>query len=139
MLFCVTDTRDINNVRYSKPLIKAFGIDPGKLPPLVRSIDVIGTVLPEVARDLGLPGGVRVIGFYNLPGRVPVHASPMYAANVASLVEHFWDKERKSFKPKLEAEIMRGCLVVPEGEFGNEMIKKARVYLMPRALYIHTR
>lgn len=62
MLFWVTDTRDINNVRYSKPLIKAFGIDPGKLPPLVRSIDVIGTVLPEVARDLGLPGGVRVIG-----------------------------------------------------------------------------
>ncbi len=71
-------------------------------------------------------GGVRVIGFYNLPGRVPVHASQMYAANVASLVEHFWDKESKSFKLKLEDEIMRGCLVVHEGELRNEMLKKAR-------------
>ncbi|HPV41171.1 MAG TPA: FGGY-family carbohydrate kinase [Spirochaetota bacterium] len=62
MLFWVTDTRDINNIRYSKPLIKAFGIDPDKLPPLVKSIDVIGTVLPEIAREMGLHGGVRVIG-----------------------------------------------------------------------------
>lgn len=71
-------------------------------------------------------GGVRVVGFKNLPGRVPVHASQMYAANLGNLVEHFWDKESKSFKLNLDDEIMRGCLVVHEGELRNEMLKKAR-------------
>ncbi len=62
MLFWVTDTRDINNIRYSLPLIKSFGIDSEKLPQLVKSTDVIGTLLPEVATDLGLRQDVRVIG-----------------------------------------------------------------------------
>ncbi len=62
MLFWVTDTRDINNIRYSVPLIKAFGIDREKLPPLVKSTDIIGTVLPDVARELGLHNDVHVIG-----------------------------------------------------------------------------
>ena len=41
--------------------------------------------------------GVRVFGFRNLPGRVARHASEMYSNNLASLLEHFWDKEAKTF------------------------------------------
>jgi xylulokinase len=62
MLFWVTDTRDINNIRYSEPLIKKFDIDADKLPLLVRSVDVIGELMPAVAKELGLPRGVKVIG-----------------------------------------------------------------------------
>lgn len=62
MLFWVTDIRDINNIQYSGKLIKELGVDRDKLPPLVRSTDVVGTVLPAVARDLGLRNDVRVMG-----------------------------------------------------------------------------
>ena len=69
---------------------------------------------------------MKVIGFENLPGRVPVHASQMYSANLGNLIEHFWDKESNAFKLNLDDEIMQGCLIVHEGEIRNEMIKKAR-------------
>lgn len=70
--------------------------------------------------------GVRVVGLENLPGRVAVHASQMYSANLTNLVEHFWDKTNKSFKLDLDDEILQGCLIVHEGAIRNEMIKKAR-------------
>jgi xylulokinase len=62
MLFWLTDIRDINNIRYCEPLIKLLGIDRDKLPPLVKSIDTIGTVRPDVAGKLGLKRDVYVIG-----------------------------------------------------------------------------
>lgn len=62
MLFWLTDIRDVNNIRYSKSLITHFGIDGDKLPRLVKSVDVIGTVLPPVAVELGLRRDVVVIG-----------------------------------------------------------------------------
>lgn len=62
MLFWVTDTRDINNVRYSASLAAEMGIDLEKLPPLVRSVDIIGNLRSEVADYLGLGRDVRVVG-----------------------------------------------------------------------------
>ncbi|MBP7735884.1 MAG: FGGY-family carbohydrate kinase [Spirochaetes bacterium] len=62
MLFWLTDIRDINNITYSKSLIQSYGIDGEKLPPLAKSIDVIGKLLPNVASELGLRGDVLVIG-----------------------------------------------------------------------------
>jgi NAD(P) transhydrogenase subunit alpha len=68
--------------------------------------------------------GVRVIGYANLPGRVPVHASQMYASNLLNLVTHFWDKEAKTLKLDRSDEIMAGCLITHGGEVVNETIKK---------------
>lgn len=59
-LFWLTNTRDINNPAYDDGLIKRTGIDRGKLPPMVRSVDMIGEVMPEVAKEMGLPPGVKV-------------------------------------------------------------------------------
>ena len=61
MLFWVTDTRDINNIRYSDSLIKKFGADRDKLPDLIRSIDTIGRLKPDIAAELGLKNSVKVI------------------------------------------------------------------------------
>ncbi len=61
MLFWVTDTRDINRVRYDNGLIKKLGVDREKLPELIRSVDTVGTLTKDAARDLGLPAGVKVI------------------------------------------------------------------------------
>jgi xylulokinase len=60
-LFWVTNTRDINNVHYDDTLIGTLGIDKKKLPPLKASIDVLGTVSPDVAAEIGLGEDVKVV------------------------------------------------------------------------------
>jgi H+-translocating NAD(P) transhydrogenase subunit alpha len=69
-------------------------------------------------------GGVRVLGHANLAGRVPVHASQMYSNNLGSFVEHFWDKEAKTFKMNLDDEILKGSLVTHAGAVVNETIRR---------------
>jgi NAD(P) transhydrogenase subunit alpha len=69
--------------------------------------------------------GVRVVGLGNLPGRVAVHASQMYSANLHNFIEEYWDKEIKTFKLNLEDEIIKGCLLTHEGQIWNERLKKS--------------
>lgn len=57
----VTDNRDSARVRYHPALVRGSGIDGRKLPDIVACTDVIGTLLPAVADELGLPAGVRVV------------------------------------------------------------------------------
>lgn len=47
---------------WDRPLYKVTGIDMQKLPDLVRSVDVVGTLTAEAARQLGLPETVAVYG-----------------------------------------------------------------------------
>jgi NAD(P) transhydrogenase subunit alpha len=70
-------------------------------------------------------GGVTVLGHTNLAGRVPVHASQMYAANVASLVEHVWDKAAKAVLLKPDDEIVKGALVTHGGRIVHEAVAQA--------------
>lgn len=69
-------------------------------------------------------GGVRIIGFANLAGMVPVHASQMYSSNIGNLVMEFWDKEKKSFELDVEDEIIKGCLITRDGQVWNERLKE---------------
>ena len=70
--------------------------------------------------------GVKVIGFGNLSGRVPVHASQMYASNLGNLIEHFWDKAAKQFRLDREDEILKGCLVTHAGQIVNDTLKNVK-------------
>jgi xylulokinase len=47
---------------WDRPLFRAVRFDMRKLPPLVRSIDRVGTLTPEAARELDLPTKVAVFG-----------------------------------------------------------------------------
>lgn len=69
-------------------------------------------------------GGVRVIGLANLPGHVSAVASQMYASNLTSLVEHFWDKEQNRMTLNLDDDIVKSCLVTHAGEIRNELIRE---------------
>lgn len=60
-LFWLTDIRDVRNVHYDDELIRMSGLDKEKLPPLVASTDIIGTLRADVAGRIGLPEGVRVV------------------------------------------------------------------------------
>lgn len=66
--------------------------------------------------------GVKIVGIANLPGRVPLHASQVYAANLVALVEEFWDKKENTFVLQLEDEIIKGCLVTHGGKIVNEKL-----------------
>ena len=68
--------------------------------------------------------GVRVVGLANLPGRVPVHASQMYASNLAHLIESYWDAESKTMGLPLDDEIIQGCLVTHGGAVVNEQLPR---------------
>lgn len=60
-LFWVTDTRDIHRMGYDGRLIRMLGLDHEKLPPLRASTDVLGTLLPAVADEIGIPRDVKVV------------------------------------------------------------------------------
>ena len=57
----LTDNRRLDLLAYDPPLVGRSGVDHHRLPPLRRTGSVIGTVRVEVAADLGLPDGVRVV------------------------------------------------------------------------------
>jgi len=69
--------------------------------------------------------GVTIIGRPQLERMVPVPASQMFSSNLFNLLEHFWDKEAKSFKLDRNDQIIQGCLVTHDGEIVNQAIKAA--------------
>ena len=68
-------------------------------------------------------GGVLIIGYRNVPGRLATSASQMYANNLYNFVDEFWDKDGKSFTLNRADEIISGSLVTHGGELVNEMVK----------------
>jgi NAD(P) transhydrogenase subunit alpha len=95
-----------------------------------------GSVIVDVAVDSGgnvegiTPGeiteshGVTLVALPHLAREVPVDASEMYAANLANLIEHFWDRENTMIRLDTSDEIMAGCLVVHNGEIRDERFRK---------------
>jgi len=57
----LTDNRRLDCTEYDPNLVKFAGIDPGRLPELVRIDSVVGELLPEVAESLGIPAGIPVV------------------------------------------------------------------------------
>ena len=68
--------------------------------------------------------GVLVIGLENLPGRVAVHASQMFSANMFNLVIEYWNPEERWFRMNFDDEIIKGCLITHQGKIVNETISK---------------
>ena len=57
----LTDNRRLDVLRYDADLVARAGIDADRLPPLLRTGDVVGTVTTDVADDLGLPRSTQVV------------------------------------------------------------------------------
>ena len=82
--------------------------------------NVEGSVLGEVA----VVDGVRVDGRGNLASAVARNASEMYAANVASFVEAFWNPGLKTLNLDSEDDIVAGCVLTRDGEIVNDAVVK---------------
>ena len=57
----VTDNRDASNIRYDEKLVAQSGIAMEKLPEIVRCTDVLGTLAPSAAKELGLSRDTVVV------------------------------------------------------------------------------
>ena len=52
---------DVKNRKWSKEMLEICGISEDKLPKLFESYETVGTILPAVAKDLGLPETVKIV------------------------------------------------------------------------------
>lgn len=71
-----------------------------------------GSVLGEVVEK----DGVKIIGYANMPGRIPTDASSAYARNILNLLTLCVDKESKSLKIDWEDEIIHAIALTRDGK-----------------------
>jgi NAD(P) transhydrogenase subunit alpha len=98
-----------------------------------------GSVIVDLASDNGgncaatVPGeatttanGVKVLGWTNWPGRIPVAASALYARNLLTFVTTFWDKEAE--QPSLPADdaIVLGTMLTRGGQVVHASFQPAQ-------------
>ncbi len=84
-LHWLTDNRDINNVRYDPRLIRMSDVDASKLPDLQPANSTLGFLLPDIARDWGLTGNVRVV-----IGSPDVHSAAVGSGAVRDFETHLY-------------------------------------------------
>ncbi|MDO5699948.1 MAG: FGGY-family carbohydrate kinase [Bowdeniella nasicola] len=56
-----TGAYNLSERTWSPEILRAAGVEPALFPPIVQSTDVVGTLCPQAARELGLPATTRVV------------------------------------------------------------------------------
>lgn len=67
--------------------------------------------------------GVKIIAYTNVPGRVPVDASAVYARNVVNFIAPFIDKESGQLKLDWEDEVLTATALTRDGQVIHPMFK----------------
>ncbi|GAN00567.1 NAD(P) transhydrogenase alpha subunit [alpha proteobacterium U9-1i] len=65
--------------------------------------------------ELVSDGGVKIMGFTNLPSRLASDASSLYAKNLLALLPLLTDKDTKAFAPHWDDEIIQGAMLTKGG------------------------
>jgi len=112
---------------------------PGRRAPLLVTADMVkgmrpGSVIVDLAAETGGNveltkagedveiGGVTIIGARNVPSTMPLHASQLYARNVANLLLHL--VKDGAINLDFADEITKGACVTHGGEIVNERAKQ---------------
>ncbi|MEC7512863.1 MAG: NAD(P)(+) transhydrogenase (Re/Si-specific) subunit alpha, partial [Pseudomonadota bacterium] len=66
--------------------------------------------------------GVALIGHQNVPGRLAGNASELYARNILSFIDAFFDKDKKQLAIDWEDEIVLGIGLTRGGEIVHEAL-----------------
>lgn len=69
-------------------------------------------------------GGVKIVGFTNLPSRIAVDASALYARNLFNFVAPLVDKETKGLKVNWEDDIIKGAGLTRAGAIVHPSLVK---------------
>ncbi len=114
---------------------------PGKRAPILITEEMVkemkpGSVIVDMAVEQGgncalsEPGkeavkhGVTIIGFYNIPSNMPVHASVLYARNILAFL-NLISPDGKSANIDLADDIIKGSLITHGGQIVHPAIKEA--------------
>ena len=143
-LHWMTDIRDLLHVKYDYGLIHKLGLDHHKLPPIMHSVEVLETLSPTVADELGLSKETKVVmGAADIPaaiigsGAVKDYEGHIYVGTSSWVITHVPFKKTDVFHNMAtvasaipgryfvvnEQEIAGGCLtylrdnvLYPEGD-----------------------
>ena len=115
-------------------IVVCTALIPGKPAPKLISAKMVesmkpGSVIVDLAAERGgnceltkpdetfvTDHGVKILGQTNLAGRVPATASQLYAKNLYSFVETFFDKESKAFAIPWDDELVKATLLTKDGK-----------------------
>jgi len=81
----VTDNRRIDAIDYDESLLHMSGLERSKLPDIVPSATIMGSLRTEAAQELGLPAGVPVV-----TGTGDVHSAAVGSGAVADFDGHLY-------------------------------------------------
>jgi NAD(P) transhydrogenase subunit alpha len=105
---------------------------PGRPAPRLISKDMVGSMRPgSVIVDLAIErggnvegaragevaelGGVKILGYLNVPGRLAASASSLYAKNLLTFVETLIDKKEKKLAVNWDDELVKATLLTRDG------------------------
>jgi NAD(P) transhydrogenase subunit alpha len=123
----------------NQDIVITTALIPGRPAPKLISKAMIesmrpGSIIVDLAAERGgnaeltKPGeiaehkGVRIFGLLNLPGRVPVNASSLYARNLQAFIDPFIDKDEKTLAIDWDDELAKGTGIARDGAIVNETI-----------------
>jgi H+-translocating NAD(P) transhydrogenase subunit alpha len=116
---------------------------PGRKAPLLVSEEMVrsmkpGSVIVDLAVEAGgncalsRPGevveahGVKIVGHINVPSRLAVDASSLYAKNLLNFVTPLIDKGSKALKINWDDELVKGTLVTRGGQVVHPVLTGAK-------------
>ncbi len=74
-----------------------------------------GNVEGAKANEIADVGGVKIVGYTNLAGKVAASASGLYARNLLSFIETLYDKAAKSLAVKWDDELVKATALTKDG------------------------
>ena len=125
----------------SSDLAIATALIPGRKAPVLITADMIagmkpGSVIVDLAVEQGgnvalsKPGeivvvnGVKIVGHRNVPSRIAVDASALYARNLVAFLQPLLAKDG-ALNVNWDDEIVKGALLTRDGAVVNERLKPA--------------
>lgn len=123
----------IKEVLQKSDIAISTALIPGKPAPRLLTTDMIkgmkpGSVIVDLAVESGgncegsvlgkvvEKEGVKIIGYANIPGRIPTDASAVYARNILNLLTLCVDKESKSLNINWDDEIIQAIALTRDGK-----------------------
>ena len=115
-------------------IIITTALIPGKPAPKLITQDMIdsmkpGSVIVDLAAQNGgnceytvaneivtTPHGVKIIGYTDLPGRLPTQSSQLYATNIVNLLKLLCKEKNGTIEIDFDDVVVRGVTVVRDGE-----------------------
>jgi NAD(P) transhydrogenase subunit alpha len=115
---------------------------PGRKAPVLVTEEMVKTMKPgSVIVDLAVEqggncplsrpdevvevNGVKIVGYTNVPSRVAVDASSLYARNLLNFITPLIDKQTKALKVDYDDEIIKGTLITRDGQIVHPHLQGA--------------